>query len=71
MNLNGLAANDVENKVGFDNEDEITRAFELIVSRDSTKKRMGFQITNKLIKLIDKCCCPRRTVMGNPVEDGD
>ena len=69
MNLDGFATNDVEYEVGFNNEDTITRALELIISWYSTKQGMSFKVANALIKHIDKSRSIRWTVVCNPVED--
>ena len=52
VNFDGLAANHVECKIGFNNKDAITRTFELVIFWCPPKKRMCRKAADVLIEFF-------------------
>ena len=69
VNLNDFAANDVKDKVGFDNKDAIPRIFKFVISWYMAKKWINFKTPDALVELFDKSFGIGRTIIRNPVED--
>ncbi len=69
VNLNDFAANDVKDKVGFDNKDPIPRIFKFVISWYMAKKWINSKTADALVELFDKSFGIGRTIIRNPVED--
>ena len=70
MDLDGFAANSVENKIGLDCQYAITVLSKPGMAGYSPQQGVGLKSCDTFIKLVDKGDCSRWAVPGNVLEDG-
>jgi len=71
MNLDGLAADDVEDEVGFDDENSVPVFSQLIMTWNSAEQRLRFEKSDRLIDPINERSCTGRTVLRDVIVDGE
>jgi hypothetical protein len=69
--LNSLPANNVEDKIGFNDQNSVAVLAKLRVTRNTTGKRLMPELSDSYIKLINKPDCPVRAFLCNELENGD
>ncbi len=52
--FNDVTSDDIEDKIGFDDEHSVTECLELLMFWNSTEKRMCCQATDSFVKLLGK-----------------
>jgi hypothetical protein len=70
MNLDSLATDDVEDEIGFDNQDPIPIFTKFGMSRCSSQKRMMFKLCDTFIQSVDKRKGPAGTVFCDELQNG-
>ena len=71
VDFNRFTADDIECKVGFDDKNTIACILELFVAGHAAEKRVGLKAAEALVDFINKDRGIRRTVICDPVKDGD
>ena len=69
VNFDGIAANDVECKIGFYNKDTITRTFEFIIFWGPSKERLCRKAADLLVEFFDERGGIGWAVICDPVKD--
>ena len=70
MDFNGVAADDVEDKVGFDNQDPVTVLSEFRMSGDASQERVILKLAEPFIDLFNEGQCPSWTVICDEFQNG-
>ena len=69
VDLDGIAPDEVEDKVGFHHKDPIPRTSESRISRNAAEVRVTAQATDPAIELFDESRGSSRTVCRDEIQD--
>jgi hypothetical protein len=69
MNLDRLSASDVEDKVGFNNQNSVAVFSKFWMARKAAQERMLLKQSNTLVELLNKGERPSGTTLRDIVED--